>query len=175
MSDAENEFSMNWTVTDPRGISVQITVRRPKLEDWPVALQEREKIMAQTQKDGWSYPGPVKATVSAPSAAVATPAAPKPVTAQAAPVAPAASGQFAAELLVSNMNEGKWYWKVKGGQYTKFGVTIWPETLDAAGLEHENGKSYNMTGWTAHYVAKPDGKPDKIIKLVAPVAVAEPF
>lgn len=181
MSDAENEFSMNWTMIDAAGVNVQVTVRRPKLEDWPTAMKEREKIMDATQKTGWSVPGSIRATVTAPSQAVAAPA-----RAQLAPIQPnggstkpldwqGESASFAATEMGCETKNGKAFWKVKGGQWTKFGIIAWPEVLADAGLAPVVAKApYNMTGWTAHYINKPDGKPDKIIKLVPP-AGDEPF
>lgn len=174
MADAENEFSMNWTMTDIRGITVQLTVRRPKLEDWPTAMKEREKIMAQAQKDGWSYPGTVKAVVSAPSPAVAA----QPAPANGGSAKPldwhGESFSFQASTLEASITNGKTYWKVKGGRFTQYGVTIWPENLAEAGLKPDPLKTTDLTGWTAHYITKPDGKPDKVIKLVAP-ASEQPF
>lgn len=63
-------------------------------------------------------------------------------------------------------------WVVKGGNFKRFGVTCWPEVLEAAGILDkldplkENTPSGN---WTAHYQEKTgeDGnpKPDKVLRL----------
>ena len=73
---------------------------------------------------------------------------------------------FMAESLVATVHEGKSYFKVRGGRFSKFGVTIWPEVLEAAGLKNlDPMKAYDMHGYTAEYVLKEDGKADKVIAL----------
>ena len=60
-------------------------------------------------------------------------------------------------------------WVVQGGFFTKYGVTCWPEVLKDAGiLDKLDPMNDNKPkgSWTAHYVTKPDGKPDKVTKLV---------
>lgn len=85
---------------------------------------------------------------------------------------PIASGNgsltFEASKLVANVNEGNVYWKVKGGKFSRHGVTIWPEVLEAAGFEPDNldpTETYSLSGSTAHYVVNENGNPQKVIKL----------
>jgi hypothetical protein len=60
-------------------------------------------------------------------------------------------------------------WVVQGGNFKKYGVTCWPETLKEAGILEkldpmkDNPPSGN---WIAHYIKKVDGSPDKVVKLV---------
>lgn len=82
-----------------------------------------------------------------------------------APAGPQAELTFPAETLVGSILEGKPSWKVKGGRFTQFGVTIWPEALAEAGLKVEPGNTYTLAGYTAYYVSKPDGKPQKVVRL----------
>lgn len=99
----------------------------------------------------------------------AQPAAPAP--AGALPVAQAQSGglSFAAKTLVGSVTEGKTYWKVKGGKFEKYGVTVWPEVLEAAGLTNLNPmQAYDLNGWTAHYSIKDGDKADKVVRLAKP-------
>jgi hypothetical protein len=63
-------------------------------------------------------------------------------------------------------------WVVKGKPFTKFGITCWPETLEAVGiLEHLKADGVNTPGkkWRAYYFEKQskDGKavPDKVDRL----------
>jgi len=59
-------------------------------------------------------------------------------------------------------------WVVMGGNFTKYGVTCWPEVLKDAGIldKLDPLKDNNPSGkWTAHYQKKVDGKPDKVVKL----------
>ena len=64
-------------------------------------------------------------------------------------------------------------WVVKGGNFKKFGVTCWPETLEAAGVAEKLDplKDNKPKGtWMAHYNERQndEGKwvPDKVSKLV---------
>lgn len=71
-----------------------------------------------------------------------------------------------ATTLICNLNEGKKSYKLKGGRFTKFGVTIWPEVLKAAGLEPDTiPPTFNLNGYTATVLLKEDGTPNKVIKL----------
>jgi hypothetical protein len=63
-------------------------------------------------------------------------------------------------------------WVVKGGKFKKFGVTCWPETLEAAGIAEKMDplKENKPKGhWVAKYSERKndDGKwvPDKVNKL----------
>lgn len=84
------------------------------------------------------------------------------------PDAETAVHTFAAETMTATVDDGKVYWKVKGGQFQKFGVSIWPEALEAAGFvfdEMNPMKPVDLTGWTAYYSTKENGQPKKVIKL----------
>ena len=77
---------------------------------------------------------------------------------------------FPAEDLTASMHEGKLYWKIKGGRFQKYGVTVWPEVLEAAGwvleeLEKNPLEKRNLSGWVAHYVLNDKGNPDKVVEL----------
>lgn len=92
------------------------------------------------------------------------------VAPSSASVAPeeTAVGTFAAEQMTATLVDGKTYWKVKGGQFQKFGVSIWPEALEASGFnpdELDPTKPVDLVGYTAHYITKENGQPKKIIKL----------
>jgi hypothetical protein len=63
-------------------------------------------------------------------------------------------------------------WVVKGGNFKKFGVTCWPETLEAAGIAEKLDplKDNKPKGnWVAHYNEREndEGKwvPDKVVSL----------
>lgn len=75
---------------------------------------------------------------------------------------------FRAKTMEATINGGKAYWKVKGGKFDKFGITIWPEVLEDAGFNLEEldpMKVYQLDAYVAAYTLKEDGKPDKIVKL----------
>ncbi len=75
---------------------------------------------------------------------------------------------FAAETLSVTIDDGKVYYKVKGGEFSKFGVFIWPEALAASGIEVDDIdpiKGLNLRGWTAEYTLNDDGNPKKVTHL----------
>ena len=60
-------------------------------------------------------------------------------------------------------------WVVQGGNFKKFGITCWPETLEEAGLKDKLDPLSDNTPegqWLAYYVENAQGKPDKVTKLV---------
>lgn len=73
---------------------------------------------------------------------------------------------FNCTSLGASVNDGKAYWKVKGGKFEKFGVTVWPEVLEAAGfIDLDPMQTYSLAGYVATYSAKDDGKPDKVTAI----------
>jgi hypothetical protein len=75
---------------------------------------------------------------------------------------------FDAVELVGESSGGKESWKVKGGKFTQYGVRIWPEILDAAGIPSENldvSRTYKLDGYTAYYVENDKGNPQKVVNL----------
>lgn len=95
------------------------------------------------------------------------PAAPSLPPVKPAPVAHAPQSlSFNCTSLGATVNDGKAYWKVKGGKFEKFGVTVWPEVLEAAGfIDLDPMQTYSLTGYVATYSAKDDGKPDKVTAI----------
>lgn len=76
---------------------------------------------------------------------------------------------FEAEEIVSTMHDGTVYWKVKGGVYTKFGVTIWPEVLQESGFDYDQmdpRETYDINGRKAVCQLNEEGKPKKVVKLL---------
>lgn len=82
-------------------------------------------------------------------------------------------GSFITDVIETEKRKGKTYFKVKGGRFTKHGVTVWPEVLEAAGFDPADfpvGEETQFVGHTAIFTnADPndEGKvwPDKIIKI----------
>lgn len=76
---------------------------------------------------------------------------------------------FEAETLVANVADGKIYWKVKGSIYRKYGVTIWPEVLEEAGLDPtklDPVRPVDLKGWVAYCQLNDERNPQKVVKLV---------
>ncbi len=74
-----------------------------------------------------------------------------------------------AERLSVEMKDGKFYYKVIAKPYTKFGITVWDETLKAAGVvvDHANPQNTpNISGWNVEYILNDQGKPQKVTRLL---------
>lgn len=79
--------------------------------------------------------------------------------------------RFTADKMTATVNDGKAYWKVRGGMFQKYGVTIWPEVLEAAGFDAaamDPLTVYDLAGWTAVYILNEDGNAQKVTQLIAP-------
>lgn len=60
-------------------------------------------------------------------------------------------------------------WVVQGGNFKKFGITCWPETLEEAGLKDKlDPLSDNLPEgqWLAYYTEDDKQRPDKVTRLV---------
>ena len=79
---------------------------------------------------------------------------------------------FTADRMSVEMKDGKFYYKVIGAPFTKFGVNVWDEVLQASGItiDHANpGNPPNIAGWKAEYIEKENnGKmvPAKVTRLL---------
>lgn len=86
-----------------------------------------------------------------------------------APQTPKAPEEFSFTTvkLYCTLTDGKMYFKVAGGQYVKYGVTVWPEVLDGVGIKwgELQAKPYDFPGYKAVYVKNAKGSPQKVIRL----------
>lgn len=69
------------------------------------------------------------------------------------------------------MKDGKPLWKLHGGQWEKYGVRVWPEVLEKAGVIHKGRtKGGTVKGWKATVLVTTDKdgkqKPSKVVDLV---------
>lgn len=79
---------------------------------------------------------------------------------------PADALTFKAENLTKSTEGDKTYYKVKGGKFAQFGVTVWPEVLAEAGFDLDTlGGVTPLTGYTAHYILNENGNPAKVVGL----------
>lgn len=79
---------------------------------------------------------------------------------------PADALTFKAENLVKSTEGDKTYYKVKGGKFAQYGVTIWPEALAEAGFDLDTLTGVTpLTGYMAHYILNDKGKPAKVVGL----------
>jgi hypothetical protein len=72
-----------------------------------------------------------------------------------------------------DVKDGKTFFKIMDAQYqgkgTKYGVTIWPETMKAAGLEIVEGQpTPDITNWEFEYINNEKGYPQKVTRLLPP-------
>lgn len=82
------------------------------------------------------------------------------------PQLPSDALTFKAENLVKSTEGDKTYYKVKGGKFAQYGVTIWPEALAEAGFDLDTLTGVTpLTGYTAHYVLNDKGNPAKVVGL----------
>ena len=77
-----------------------------------------------------------------------------------------------ADSLSVSMKDGKYYYKVIGKPFTQYGITVWPEVLEAAGVMFNDPghPTTSIAGWRADYVEEiKDGKKRmKITRLLPP-------
>jgi hypothetical protein len=142
-------------VKSPAGFMVEFTT--PEIEDRHLLLQTLPLFEDELLEAGYTpATGPAVAVASMPGAA----------SAPAQPAAPTVLSVPVAEI-TATVADGKAYWRVKGGEFQKWGVIVYPEVLEAAGLTDLNPlKPFNEPGWVAHYVTKEDGKPKKVVALL---------
>lgn len=184
---AEAGFSVNWTMKDKAGVTCQMTMRAASAADWLAVLQTRAEMMDKALSVGWTVgtagqPAPERIPTGGGvpdlppdfdnyPAPAAQPAPANRTNGHAQPAqAVEATESFQAETLVGSVADGKVFWKVKGGKFSQWGVTVWPETLKAAGfdvaqLNPATPGGYSLAGFTAHYTLKDDGKAKKIVRL----------
>jgi len=126
-------------------------------------------IRADTNEELIKEQGDLKAFGVVPKAVGRQPESPvSPDTPPTKSAAPKQELMFDAVELEGSTKGDRTYWKVKGGKFSKYGVTIWPEVLEAADFaveELDPARTYDLEGYTAYYVEKDDGKPDKVVNL----------
>ena len=164
----ESEFSLNLQFVGKVITGGQVTFRQTHAADWRIAFDE---FAAMVKERDWKFaPAPEKPPERAKAAGEQIPensdkSAAPPIKAYDAAETKAKTATFPASSLAATITDGKTYWKVKGGRFGKWGVTIWPETLDAAGFGALDPiRPYDLSGWTAEYIEK-EGKPDKVVRL----------
>ena len=172
----EARASLNFFGITRKGWNVQFTLR----DDDEMALMERFAKLSGWLEEHHVAPKPVgNQPTSAPPTHRDAPGqaqSPPPTSSVPPPAAAQHEGSlsFEAESLVGSTSEGKTYWKVRGGMFKKFGVTIWPEVLTKAGFDMEElnpATSYNLIGYTATYLLNAEKStpekevPDKVVAL----------
>ncbi len=152
------------------GFVWSMTIRAGLPTSWAVRAmrQTREVIRAfeaDAKANGWSPISDGRDVATMP----AVPSRPQPqsVTPATPPAAPPmAEDTFQCATLSASITDGKIYWKVKGGRFSQYGVTVWPEVLEAAGFTNLDPLTpYNLAGWTATIAVTSEGKAQKVTRL----------
>ena len=176
----EARSSLNFFGITRKGWNVQFTLR----DDDEAALMDRFAAFVLKLEESHVVPKPVGQQATTPPPAIPVKSQEAPGAAQSAPptvsTPPTAAAHpdgpltFQAVDMVGSTSQGKTYWKVRGGQFTKFGVTIWPETLKAAGFDMDAldpAEVYDLTGYKAFYILNAEKStpekevPEKVVAL----------
>jgi len=124
--------------------------------------------VAQSVPAGTALPVVPQVQAPIPQAPVVpqTTAIPQPPAAQVQAPQQPAELSFISQKLICEIKNNKHYFKITGGRWPKYGVTIWDEVLVAAGINPNlEGQTYDFAGYKATYTLKANGDPEKIIKL----------
>ena len=78
-----------------------------------------------------------------------------------------ADGWFDVTEVSCSLDDGQERWRVKGGNFTKWGVVAYPEVFANAGLKLDPLEApHKLAGWKAYYINNPEtGSPKKVIAL----------
>ena len=178
----ESPVSINVRLNSPGGADCMLTVRSGATEEEVKSVIDVFVAGAKYANEAYKfhfmpeYPQTVNAPTANQQSVSAPPTGQPEFPPTSAPTAPPVQGNapgitslsFQTEKLVSETKEGTRYWKVVGPPFMKYGVRVWDEVLSEAGfaLDLMNDPVYSIPGYTAHYVEREPGKPQKVVKLV---------
>lgn len=167
----EAGFSTNLFLSHTKMGRVQFTFRGATSSDWGIVLEDVDRFLRYMHDKGWQFdnekPAPV-ATTPAPQEPTRQPIDDS--GNELPDVKTATAGRLSWEV-----HDGKSSYKVMdavfapGERGTKYGITVWPEVLKAAGLNVEMGQPVpNISGWRVDYVLNEKGYPQKVTRLLPP-------
>lgn len=153
------------TVIDGELVEVQITNRyKSSVEKIVATVQHNLEAYKELRK---LYPMPV-AVVPA-----AVPTEPTRVPIDDSGNALPEIKKALAGRLSFDVKNGKTYWKIMDAVYpsgeksTKYGVTVWPEALKAAGFELKDGQPVpDLSGHPFEYICNEKGYPQKVTRIL---------
>lgn len=159
MTHTEAPSSINFKGTSSLGWEIMVTLRDESEAD----LLQRFRLFAGILLENGIEP---TGKTTAPPAVTAPNGAPPPATPAEVVADTAETDTFAAEKLVCNVNDGKTYYKIQGGNYKKWGVTVWNEVIGTIfDLDQlDPTQTYDLTGYTATFL-KVDNQPKKVTAL----------
>ena len=170
---AEAGFSTNMFLNHPMMGRVQFTFRGATARDWGMVMEDVGRFLHYMKDKGWNFDGYAAAK---PAEAPQTPQPPDPNEPQYTNVDDSGSElppvkSFVAERLSVKMEDGKYFYKVMGGQFNQWGISVWPEVLEACRINVTDPASPpSINGWTAEYTEiQKDGKTRrKVTRLLPP-------
>lgn len=165
----EAGFSTNFFLNHPKMGRQQFTFRGATSGHWGEVMSDLHNFIEHMSAKGWTTDGDKPAEIVPPSQ-------PQELTRQ--PIDDSGNDlptvkRAVAGRLSFDVKDGKTYYKIMdatfaaGNRGTKYGVTVWPETLTAAGLELVEGQpAPDLNGWTFEYVENEKGYPQKVTRLL---------
>ena len=156
----EAKGSWNGYFRSPAGNKEQFTLRQTDEETDHAFIKRVRDFTTSLITGGWK---PWSAE---------EPGQPKSAQAEKPASGGAAEKHFSIETIILAAGGGHPRWVVKGGFFKKFGVTCWPEVLEAAGLhEHLDPMKENkpQASWLAYYIERQNDEgnmvPDKVVRI----------
>lgn len=154
----EAGFSTNLYLTHSRMGRVQFTFRGATSRDWGSVLEDVDRFLQYMHGKGWKFDGEPAAAAPAGNPPPSQPQEPtrKPIDDSGNEQPEVKS--FKVDRLSFETKDGKYYYKVIGPKFPKWGVKIWPEVLVDAGFDvDEDGAPQwdqvpHIAGWTAIYI-----------------------
>lgn len=180
MSTEESKTQVSFKAFSKNGWDMLFTIRQ---EDNTKLMTELENLMSTLGGLGFTPKPQVKEP--APAAPVENKTAPSPAAPSvAAPQPPdpwegsdngprqvqLEGNEILVDVIERHVTDGKASYKVKGGRYAKFGITVWPEVLDEiedVNFEFDQNGAYIPARQTvAQYVTKTNDKGDIVPQKV---------
>lgn len=75
--------------------------------------------------------------------------------------------QFEFTSIIVETRKGERYYKIKGDEFPKFGVIVYPEVLSRAGIRADLIDNEAFITGSAAYVCKEDGSPQKVVQILS--------
>lgn len=153
----ESPASVNFKMISPNGVDVMFTVRNESMAHIIQKLPDFEKALLN---------GGYTPTTRRPA-----PASMPPVATSDQTSGQTDTGTFSVTAVEFGgfTAKGDELWKVKGGNFVKYGVPMYPEAVQASNLQialnpASPPHTQDIAGWKAHYTINGGGKP-KITRL----------
>ncbi len=180
LQPAEAGFSCNMFLSNEVMGRVQFTFRGATSADWGRTLEDIDRFAHFMREKGWKFDGEARVQ-SAPvcdvpnsEGVLATKEPTRIPLDDSGHEQPVVKVATAGRLSFTN-EDGKIRWKIldavfaAGEKGTKYGLAVYPETLQAAKLDLKEGQPVpDIHGWRVDYVCNEKGYPSKATRLLPP-------